>query len=86
MKTVFLQKDGEIALPREYLCKYGLQEGDVLEIYDLEDGSFFLSPHHSKVNELCEEIREKLEASGETLESMLAELEEVRKSSVNNSV
>jgi bifunctional DNA-binding transcriptional regulator/antitoxin component of YhaV-PrlF toxin-antitoxin module len=80
MKTVLLRKDGEITLPTTFRHKYGLKDGDVLEIYDLEDGSFFLSPHHSKVNELCEKIREKVEASGETLESLLADLEEMRKS------
>jgi bifunctional DNA-binding transcriptional regulator/antitoxin component of YhaV-PrlF toxin-antitoxin module len=80
MKTVLLQKDGKIKLPIAFLRKYGLKDGASLEIIDLEDGSFYLSPHHSKVSELGDKIREKMEASGETLESLLADLEEMRKS------
>jgi bifunctional DNA-binding transcriptional regulator/antitoxin component of YhaV-PrlF toxin-antitoxin module len=86
MKTVLLQKDGEITLPATFLRKYGLKDGDTLEIYDLEDGSFFLSPHHSKVSELGDKIREELEASGETLESLLADLDETRKSPTNHTM
>jgi hypothetical protein len=50
----------------------------VLNLVDLGNGAFLLSPRHSRVGELADKTRLELEARGESLESMLATLREVR--------
>ncbi len=76
--TIQIRSKGTITLPTEMRKKYGLKEGEVLNIIDLGNGSFLLSPHRSRVDELAKKIRIELEARGESLESMLTTLREVR--------
>lgn len=79
MKTTLqIRSKGTITLPSELRNKYGLQEGEVLNIIDLGNGSFLLSPRRSRVDELSDKIRVELELRGESLESMLTTLREVR--------
>ncbi len=79
MKTTLqIRSKGTITLPSELRTKYGLEEGEVLNIIDLGNGSFLLSPRRSRVDELADKIRVELELRGESLESMLTALREVR--------
>lgn len=79
MKTTLqIRSKGTITLPADLRSKYGLEEGEVLNIIDLGNGSFLLSPRRSRVDELADNIRVELEARGESLESMLTTLREVR--------
>ena len=79
MKTTLqIRSKGTITLPSELRNKYGLEEGEVLNIIDLGNGSFLLSPRRSRVDELSDKIRVELESRGESLESMLTTLREVR--------
>jgi AbrB family looped-hinge helix DNA binding protein len=79
MKTILqIRSKGTITLPSELRNKYGLEEGEVLNIIDLGNGSFLLSPRRSRVDELADKIRVELESRGESLESMLTTLREVR--------
>ena len=79
MKTTLqIRSKGTITLPSELRNKYGLEEGEVLNIIDLGNGSFLLSPRRSRVDELADKIRVELELRGELLESMLTTLREVR--------
>jgi AbrB family looped-hinge helix DNA binding protein len=79
MKTTLqIRSKGTITLPSELRNKYGLEEGEVLNIIDLGNGSFLLSPRRSRVDELTDKIRVELESRGESLESMLTTLREVR--------
>ncbi len=79
MKTTLqIRSKGTITLPSELRTKYGLEEGEVLNIIDLGNGSFLLSPRRSRVDELADKIRVELELRGELLESMLTALREVR--------
>ena len=79
MKTTLqIRSKGTITLPSELRSKYGLEEGEVLNIIDLGNGSFLLSPRRSRVDELADKIRVELELRGESLESMLTALREVR--------
>lgn len=58
MKTTLqIRSKGVITLPSELRNKYGLQEGEVLNIIDLGNGSFLLSPRRSRVDELSDKIR-----------------------------
>lgn len=70
--------NGKFSLPAEFLDKYRLEEGETFSIVDLGNGSFLLSPRRSRVDELADQIRLELEARGESLESMLKTLREVR--------
>jgi AbrB family looped-hinge helix DNA binding protein len=76
--TIQIRSKGTITLPTEMRSKYGLKEGEVLNIIDLGNGSFLLSPRRSRVDELADKIRLELEERGESLESMLTTLREVR--------
>ena len=79
MKTTLqIRSKGTITLPADLRNKYGLEEGEVLNIIDLGNGSFLLSPRRSRVDELADKIRVELESRGESLESMLTTLREVR--------
>ena len=70
--------NGTFTLPAEFLEKYRLEEGETFSIADLGNGSFLLSPRRSRIDELADQIRVELEARGESLESMLRTLREVR--------
>ena len=69
MKTTLqIRSKGTITLPADLRNKYGLEEGEVLDIIDLGNGSFLLSPRRSRVDELADKIRVELESRGESLE------------------
>jgi len=76
--TIQIRSKGDFTLPAEFLDKYGLEEGEIFSIVDLGNGSFLLSPRRSRIDELADQIRAELESRGETLESMLRTLREVR--------
>ncbi|HQV95930.1 MAG TPA: AbrB/MazE/SpoVT family DNA-binding domain-containing protein [Anaerolineales bacterium] len=76
--TIQIRKEGTISLPVEFRDKYGLEEGEALNLIDLGNGSFLLSPRRSRIDELADTIRTDLESHGESLESMLKTLREVR--------
>lgn len=76
--TIQIRKEGAISLPEEFRDKYGLEEGETLNLIDLGNGSFLLSPRRARIDELADTIRMDLESRGESLESMLKTLREVR--------
>jgi len=79
MKTTLqIRSKGTITLPADLRNKYDLNEGEVLNIIDLGNGSFLLSPRRSRVDELADKMRVELESRGESLESMMTTLREVR--------
>ena len=47
--TIQIRSKGDFTLPAELLNKYGLEEGEVFNVIDLGNGSFLLSPRHSRV-------------------------------------
>ena len=76
--TIQIRSKGTIIIPADLRKKYNLQEGEVLYITDMGDGSFLLSPRRSRVDELADQLRLEMEARGESLETMLTTLREVR--------
>lgn len=76
--TIQIRSKGTITIPTEFRKKYGLEEGEVLTLVDLGNGAFILKPRRPQVDELADKIRVELESRGETLESMLTTLREVR--------
>jgi AbrB family looped-hinge helix DNA binding protein len=69
---------GVITLPKELREQNQINEGDTLTLINLGDGVFVLSPRRSRVDEIADKLAKEWQESGETLESMLETLREVR--------
>lgn len=69
---------GIITLPKELRENNNIEEGDVLTLIDLGDGVFVISPRRSRVDEIASKLAREWQDSGESLESMLSTLREVR--------
>ncbi len=76
--SVQVVQRGLITLPRELREQNRIREGDVLTLIDLGDGLFVVSPRRSQVDAIANKLAKEWEDSGETLESMLKTLREVR--------
>lgn len=69
---------GLITLPKELRDQSHINEGDILTLIDLGDGVVVMSPRRSRVDGIADKLAKEWQESGETLESMLAALREVR--------
>jgi AbrB family looped-hinge helix DNA binding protein len=69
---------GLITLPKELRAQSHINEGDILTLIDLGDGVVVISPRRSRVDGIADKLAKEWQESGETLESMLATLREVR--------
>jgi AbrB family looped-hinge helix DNA binding protein len=69
---------GIITLPKELRDNNNIEEGDVMTLVDLGDGVVVMSPRRSRVDEIANKLAREWQDSGETLESMLTTLREVR--------
>jgi AbrB family looped-hinge helix DNA binding protein len=69
---------GIITLPKELREQNNIEEGDMLTLIDLGDGVVVMSSRRSRIDEISNKLARELQDSGETLETMLATLREVR--------
>ena len=69
---------GIITLPKELRDNNRIEEGDLFTLIDLGDGVVVMSPQRSRVQEIADKLAKDWQESGETLESMLTTLREVR--------
>jgi AbrB family looped-hinge helix DNA binding protein len=69
---------GVITLPKELRDHNNIVEGDVLTLIELGDGVVVMSPRRSRVDEIANKLAKEWKDSGESLESMLSTLREVR--------
>jgi AbrB family looped-hinge helix DNA binding protein len=69
---------GIITLPKELRENNNIEEGDMMNIIDLGDGVFVVSRQRSRVDEIANKLAKEWKDSGESLESMLTTLREVR--------
>ncbi len=69
---------GIITLPKELREQNNIEEGDTLTLIDLGDGVVVMSPRRSQVDEIANKLAKEWQDSGESLESMLITLREVR--------
>jgi AbrB family looped-hinge helix DNA binding protein len=69
---------GIITLPKELRDHNHIEEGDLLTLIDLGDGVVVMSPQRSRVDEIANKLAKEWQDSGESLESMLTTLREVR--------
>jgi bifunctional DNA-binding transcriptional regulator/antitoxin component of YhaV-PrlF toxin-antitoxin module len=75
--TVQVAQRGLVTLPQTLRRTYNIQTGQEFTLLDL-DGLFLLSPRPSQIDALADKIAGELTKRGETLESMLQALQEVR--------
>jgi AbrB family looped-hinge helix DNA binding protein len=71
-------KRGIITLPKELREHNNIEEGDRVTLIDLGDGVVVMSHKRSRVDEIADKLAWEWQESGETLETMLATLREVR--------
>ncbi len=69
---------GVITLPKELRNLNHIEEGDTLTLIDLGDGVVVMSPRRSQADEIADRLAKDWHDSGESLESMLSTLREVR--------
>ena len=69
---------GIITIPKELREHNNIEEGDTLTLIDLGDGVVVMSPRRSRVDEIADKLAREWQDSGESLESMLSTLREVR--------
>jgi len=73
-----VRRRGIITLPKELRDRNNIEEGNVLSLMDLGNGVLVLSPQRSRVDEIANKLAREWRKSGESLESMLDTLREVR--------
>lgn len=81
MKNTFqvqVGRRGVITFPKRLREESQIEEGDTLTLIDLGDGIVVISPNRSRVDEVANKLAKEWRDSGETLESMLGSLREVR--------
>ena len=76
--TVQIRRKGVITLPMELRRQYSLDEGDVLTMLDLGDGSLLLIPRVSQVARLGDEVARLMDEAGVELEAVLETLDQER--------
>lgn len=69
---------GIITLPKELREHNNIEEGDTLTLIELDNGVVIMSPKRSRVDEIADKLAKEWQDSGESLESMLSTLREVR--------
>ncbi len=75
--TIQVRERGVITLPAELRAKYGIENGDMFHLVDM-DGVFVLTPMVPMVPELAREIEQIRLEAGLSIEDLLQELREQR--------
>jgi AbrB family looped-hinge helix DNA binding protein len=78
IRMLKIRSKGAVTIPVELRRKYGLDEGDVIVLIDLEDGSFLLIPSVTQVDRLGDRVAEAMAEGGVLEEELLAALAEER--------
>lgn len=76
--TIQIRGKGAVTLPIDLRRKYGLDEGDVITLVDLGDGSFLLTPVVTKVDRFGDRVAQTMAEDGVSLEDILTALDEER--------
>ena len=81
MKDIFevrVTREGTIELPAELIAQNDIREGHKVTLIDLGDGVIVLNHRGAHLQSIADELAAELQNSGESLESMLAALREIR--------
>ncbi len=73
-----IRSKGTVTLPIELRRKYGIDEGDVITLIDLGDGSFLLTPIVTQVDRLGDRVARAMAEAGVSEDELLAALDEER--------
>ena len=79
MATIQIRGKGTITLAASLRKKYKLEEGEVLTVIDLGEGTILLKPMVSQVNKLSSQIAKRLKEENVSLDDLLQALDEERK-------
>jgi AbrB family looped-hinge helix DNA binding protein len=79
MTMLRIRRRGIITLPASLRKKYKLEEGQILTIIDLGEGTILLMPTVSQVDRLANQIAEKLKNENITFQDLLQELNKIHK-------
>ncbi len=69
---------GVITFPKELRDQNNIADGEILNLIELSDDVFVISRRRSQVDEVADKLAQEWQDSGESLESMLLTLREVR--------
>lgn len=69
---------GVITLPKELRDQHRIKDGETLNLIELSENVFVLSRYRSRIDEIANKLTQEWQASGESLESMLTTLREIR--------
>lgn len=69
---------GVITFPKELRDQKNISDGEILNLIELSDNVFVLSRRRSRVDDVADKLAQEWQDSGESLESMLTTLREVR--------
>jgi AbrB family looped-hinge helix DNA binding protein len=69
---------GVITFPKELRDQNNITEGEILSLIELSDDVFVVSRRRSKIDDVANQLAQEWQNSGESLESMLKTLREVR--------
>lgn len=73
-----IRKKGNLTLPVELRRKYDLNDGAVVTLIDLGEGSFLLSAQVTQVDRLGERVAQALADEGVSLDELYLALDEER--------
>jgi len=76
--TIQIRSKGSLTLPVELRRKYQFNDGDVLRLIDLGDGSFLITPQATTVDRLGDRIAEMMAEQDVSLEDILEALDQER--------
>ncbi len=76
--TLQIRGKGTVTLPIELRRKYGLDEGDIITLIELGDGSFLLTPGVTQVDRLGDRVAQRMTKEGISLEEILTSLDDER--------
>lgn len=76
--TIQIRGKGTVTLPIELRRKYGLDEGDIITLIDLGDGSFLLTPIVTQVDRLGDRVAQAMADAGVSLDEILTALDDER--------
>jgi AbrB family looped-hinge helix DNA binding protein len=82
MKMTFqvrIRRNGQITLPKELRDRSLIESGTMLTLHDLGNGAIVMSRTQSRADKIADQLAQEWREAGETLESMLATLRQVRK-------
>lgn len=79
MTTLQIRRKGTVTLPASLRKKYKLEEGQILTLINLGEGTILLTTKVSQVDKLADQIAEGFKRENITFDDLLQTLDEVRK-------